>query len=157
MHAVIYLRCYAADVNTDMWIPFVPMNYRPTTKPDTHLSNPWDRSFRYSPMRPISFDRSGYTSNIEKIIGFCCCFAFKTFKCQLLTATAILNVNGPSGFLLHRSPASIFGSIISMADIASSNPNKVWWCTSSPSCNSVNTTQHKKFYCSPIVQYGNLT
>lgn len=57
---------------------------------------------------------------------------------RVLTATAVSNVNGPSGFLLHRKPASIFGSIISMADIASNSPNSVWWCTSSPSCNSVN-------------------
>lgn len=34
-------------------------------------------------------------------------------------------------------PASIFGSIISMADIASNKPNNFWWWINSPSSSSV--------------------
>lgn len=55
---------------------------------------------------------------------------------QWLTLTAVSNVNGGSALLLHRRPASIFGSIISMADIASSKPNNFLWWISSPSCSS---------------------
>lgn len=140
---MIYPRCCAADADTNMWIQFVPMNCRPTMRPDMHLSNPWDRSFHYSPTRPIWFGWS--KRNWMKNYKFFFALFRYFFQLHLLTATAMLNVNGPSGSLLHRKPASIFGSIISMADIASSSPNRVWWCTSSPSCNSVMNEN----YCSP--------
>lgn len=42
------------------------------------------------------------------------------------------NVSGGSVFLLQHIPASIFGSIISIADIASNKPN-ISLCMSSPS------------------------
>lgn len=68
MRVVIYLRCYAADAGTDMWIPFAPMNYRPTMRPNMHLLNPWDRSFRCSPTKPISFDSSKHKQDINFLL-----------------------------------------------------------------------------------------
>lgn len=44
----------------------------------------------------------------------------------VLTLTAESKVNGPPGFLLQHIPASILGSIISIADIASNRPNNFW-------------------------------
>uniref|UniRef100_A0A2M4D1U8 Putative secreted protein n=1 Tax=Anopheles darlingi TaxID=43151 RepID=A0A2M4D1U8_ANODA len=55
-------------------------------------------------------------------------------------STAVSKVSGVASRLQHI-PASIFGSIISIADIASSNPN-IESCTSSPSSRSL--TQSKK-------------
>lgn len=72
------------------------------------------------------------------------------------TLTAVSNVNGGSVFLLQHIPASIFGSIISIADIASNKPN-ISLCMSSPSDSSMCIQTHylvigmvQLFYLEPL-------
>lgn len=52
-----------------------------------------------------------------------------------LTSTAVWKFNGVASLLQHM-PASIFGSIISIADIASNSPNMLSWINS-PSLSSL--------------------
>ena len=47
-----------------------------------------------------------------------------------LTSAAVWNLKGLFALLLHLIPASIFGSIISMADMASKRPNMSSWRSS---------------------------
>lgn len=53
------------------------------------------------------------------------------YENKYVTLIAVSNVNGCEVFLLQHIPASIFGSIISIADMASNKPNILWW-TNSP-------------------------
>lgn len=57
----------------------------------------------------------------------------------LLTFTAVVKFNGGGVSLLQHIPASIFGSIISIADIATINPNQSSWINS-PNDSSIKLT-----------------
>lgn len=140
MPSKIYLVCCTVDEDRDRWKQFAPMSFHPTTIPNMRWLHPLFRSIHYYQVRRVSF----------------CCSAEWEFHelfpmlshVNALTLIAVSKVNGPSVFLLQRSPASIFGSIISMADIASSRPNSFLWWTNSPNCNSVNHFSHyQMFWC----------
>ena len=129
----ICLQCCAVDANTSKWIVFERANDLPARTPNTRRFHPW---YRLSPLVLNSIVSIGLTvegNRGDSLEGF------KEMNPRvkwILTPTAVSNVNGAAVFLLQHIPASIFGSIISIADIASNNPNNFWWWINSPRFNS---------------------